>query len=92
MRLSSALSGAALLAAIVAFAVTGALSLRAQVEPFYAVVRGIVAFLGVLWLARWSASALDALGPVRDKPGSPAVPGEGRESDARTQTRSDISR
>jgi len=46
-----------------AFGLTGALSLRAGVEPLYAVVRSIAAFLAVVWLARWSAAVLvgDAL-------------------------------
>lgn len=62
MRATSLMSNAALFVALAAFVVTGSLSLRAQVEPLYAVLRSIGAFAGVLCLARWSAGALDALG------------------------------
>lgn len=71
MTPSKALSGASLVVALAAFALTGALSLRAQVEPLYAVLRGIGAFTGVLCLARWSAAALDSIAPSNDA-GSPA--------------------
>ncbi len=62
MDATKALSGLSLAVALAAFGVTGALALRAQVEPFYAVLRSMAAFIGVLCLARWSASAVDALG------------------------------
>jgi len=62
MSMSSAVSIASVVAALTAFAVTGALSLRAQVEPLYAVLRSIGAFLGVLWAARWGARVVEALG------------------------------
>ena len=67
MQLSKALSRASLAVGLAAFGLTGALSLRAQVEPFFAVLRSIGAFAGVLCLARWSAAALDYL----DIPGGP---------------------
>jgi len=70
VTLSNVVSGAALAAALIAFAVTVVLSLRAQVEPLWAMVRAIGAFLGVLWMARWSVGVLDALGPVSEGPGS----------------------
>jgi len=71
MTPSKALSGASLVVALAAFALTGALSLRAQVEPLYAVLRGVGAFAGILCAARWSASILDLVGPD-DAPNSPA--------------------
>jgi len=62
VTLSNVVSGVALAAALIAFAVTVVLSLRAQVEPLYAVLRSIGAFLGVLWAARWGARVVEALG------------------------------
>ncbi len=70
MTLGNVVSGAALAAGLIAFAVTVVLSLRAQVEPLWAMVRAIGAFLGVLWMARWSVGVLDALGPASEGPGS----------------------
>jgi hypothetical protein len=70
MTPSKALSGASLVA-LAAFALTGALSLRAQVEPLYAVLRGIGAFAAILCVARWTASILDLVGPD-DAPNSPS--------------------
>jgi len=48
--------------ALAAFALTCALSLLAEVEALHAMLRGIAAFAGVYWLARWSAGVLEALG------------------------------
>ena len=73
--MSDIVARAALGVALGAFGVTGALSLRAQVEPLYAVVRGIVAFVGVLWAARWSANALDALAAPGSAAGTREQPG-----------------
>ena len=70
MPLSRVLSGASLAVGIAAFALTGALSLRAHVEPFYAVLRSIGAFAGVLCLTRWSAAALESLDAPDDRPSS----------------------
>jgi len=67
MKLSSVVSGVTLGVSVGAFGLTGALSLRAGVEPLYAVVRGILVFLGVVWLARLAANALDLLGPIDDE-------------------------
>ena len=80
MSLGSLLSRASLLVALAAFGVTGALSLRARVEPLYLVLRSIAAFLGVLWLARCGAGVLDSLGPGEEaRPeGEPGAPGEPR--------------
>jgi hypothetical protein len=64
MKLSNIVSGATLAVGVGAFGLTEALSLRAGVEPLYAVARAIVAFMVVVCLARWSANALDALGPI----------------------------
>jgi len=50
-----------LFVALGAFALTGALSLAAQVEPLYVVLRSIAAFLAVLYVTRVSASVLDSL-------------------------------
>jgi len=58
MRLSNVVSGVTLGAGVGAFGFTGALSLRAGVEPLYAVIRSIVAFTLVVWLARWTAGLL----------------------------------
>ena len=63
MNASKILSGLSLFVALTAFGLTGALAIRARVEPFYAVLRSIVAFIGVLCLARWSAGVVEALGP-----------------------------
>ena len=63
MQLSRALSGASLAVGLAAFALTGALSLRAHVEPFFAVLRSVGAFAAVLCLTRWSAAALDSIEP-----------------------------
>jgi len=49
-------------AGLAAFALAGALSMRAQVEPLYVVLRSIAAFLGVMWLARWSGGVVEAVG------------------------------
>ena len=70
MQLSRALSGASLVVGLAAFALTGALSLRAHVEPFYAVLRSVGAFAAVLCLSRWSAAALDSIEPSDDRPPS----------------------
>ncbi len=48
-------------AALAAFALAGGLSLAAGVEPLYAVVRGIAAFLGVLIVCRWLAGLCQVL-------------------------------
>jgi len=64
MKLSSLVSGVTLGVSVGAFGLTGALSLRAGVEPLYAVIRAIIAFVAVIWLARAAANALDLLGPV----------------------------
>jgi len=66
VKLSNLVSGATLAVGVVAFGLTGALSLRAGVEPLYAVGRGIAAFVAVIWTARAAANALDVLGPVVD--------------------------
>jgi len=77
MQLSKVLSGASLAVGLAAFALTGAFSLRAQVEPFFAVLRSIGAFAGVLCLARWSAALLDYLDIPSDRPPSAAeLPGD----------------
>ena len=68
MNASSAFSGLSLVVALIAFGLTGALAIRARVEPFYAVLRSIVAFVGVLCLARWSASVVETLGPANPPP------------------------
>ena len=67
MKISDLVSGAALAVGVTAFGLTGALSLRAGVEPLYAVARGIAAFVAVVWVARAAANALDVLGPVADE-------------------------
>ena len=66
MKLSNLVSGATLAVGVAAFGLTGALSLRAGVEPLYAVARAIAAFVAVIWVARAVANALDVLGPVGD--------------------------
>ena len=66
MKISDLVSGVSLAVGVTAFGLTGALSLRAGVEPLYAVARGIAAFVAVIWVARAAANALDALGPVGD--------------------------
>jgi len=66
MPLSRILSGASLAVGLTAFALTGALSLRAHVEPFYAVLRSVGAFAAVLCVTRWSAAALDSIEPPDD--------------------------
>ena len=71
MQLSRVLSGASLAVGLAAFALTGALSLRAHVEPFYAVLRSVGAFTAVLCLTRWSAAALDSIEPPDDRSPSP---------------------
>jgi len=73
MPLSRVLSGASLAVGITAFALTGALSLRAHVEPLFAVLRSVGAFAGVLCVTRWSAAALDSLEPPDDR--SPSAGG-----------------
>ncbi len=87
MRLSKVLSGASLAVALVAFGLAGALSLRSHVEPFYAVLRSVGAFGGVLFLARWSASALESV----EGPAGQAPPAEqrskGHEAGTRRPTR-----
>jgi hypothetical protein len=65
MDASKALSGISLAVALIAFGLTGALAIRARVEPLYAVLRSIVAFVGVLCLARWSTSVVESLGSPR---------------------------
>ena len=67
MKLSNVVSGLTLAVSVGAFGLTGALSLRAGVQPLYAVIRGIAAFIAVIWLARTAASALDVLGPVPEE-------------------------
>jgi hypothetical protein len=62
MKLRDVISGVTLVVGVGAFGLTEALSLRAGVEPLYAVIRAIVAFTAVVWLARWSANALDGFG------------------------------
>lgn len=86
MKASTVLSGFSLGIAIGACGLAGALSLRAGVEPLYAVVRGIAAFGAVLFAARWSAGLLDSVAAAaRDHEG--VVPGlearEGRSGDER---------
>jgi len=61
VKASTILSGFSLGVAIGACGLAGALSLRAGVEPLYAVIRGIAAFGAVLCAARWSAGVLDSL-------------------------------
>lgn len=61
VKASTVLSGVSLGIAISACGLAGALSLRAGVEPLYAVIRGIAAFGAVLFAARWSAGVLDCL-------------------------------
>lgn len=73
MQLSRVLAGVSLAVGLAAFALTGALSLRAHVEPFFAVLRSVGAFAGVLCLTRWSAAALDSLEPSDDR--SPSAGG-----------------
>ncbi len=67
MQLSRMLSGVSLVVGLAAFALTGALSLRAHVEPFYAVLRSVGAFAAVLCLTRWSAAVLESLEPPDDQ-------------------------
>ncbi len=67
MKMSKALSGVSLLVALSAFGLAGVLSLRVQVEPLYAVLRSIGAFLGVLVVTRWFISVLDSL-PTDHRP------------------------
>ncbi len=62
MSLSSVASRVSVTVALAAFALTCALSLLAEVEALHAMLRGIAAFAGVYWLARWSAGVLEALG------------------------------
>lgn len=62
MKLHDVISGVTLAVGVGAFGLTEALSLRAGVEPLYAVIRAIVVFTAVIWLARWSATALGAVG------------------------------
>jgi len=86
VKASTVLSGFSLGIAIGACGLAGALSLRAGVEPLYAVVRGIAAFGAVLFAARWSAGLLDSVAATAsDHEG--AVPGlearEGRSGDER---------
>ena len=76
MPLRRVLSGASLAVGLTAFALTGALSLRAHVEPFFAVLRSIGAFAAVLCLTRWSAAALDSIEPPDDR-----SPSAGRSTD-----------
>jgi hypothetical protein len=64
MKLSNVVSGITLVVGVGAFGITEALSLRAGVEPLYAVIRAIIAFTAIVWLARWSANALGAFGLV----------------------------
>lgn len=80
MQFSRVLSGVSLAVGLTAFALTGALSLRAHVEPFYAVLRSVGAFAAVLCLTRWSAAALDSIEPPDDR--SPSA--GGRTDDAAT--------
>lgn len=75
MQVNEVLSRMALGVATGAFGLAGALSLRAGVEPLYAVVRGIVAFVAVLWLARFSVGLLDTLGTAGASPGPPSGAG-----------------
>ena len=84
MPLSRCLSGVILTVAMGALGLTGALSLRAEVEPLYAVLRGILAFMAVLAVGRWSATALDSLGPITgDRGGSPPSDGPVQHSERR---------
>ncbi len=48
-------------AALGAFALAGGLSLLAGVEPLYAVMRGIGAFLAVLLVCRWLTGLCEVL-------------------------------
>jgi len=87
MNMSKALSGAGLLVALSAFGLTGALSLRAQVEPLYAVLRSVGAFVGVLFVARWSAGILDSLPSAGGRPQQPEGGGDREERDRVGRTR-----
>lgn len=62
MSFGDFIARASVFAGLAAFALTGALSVRAQVEPLYVVLRSIAAFLGVMWLARWGGGVLEVLG------------------------------
>ncbi len=61
MSVGGMVSQISLFVALGAFALTGALSLAAEVEPLYVVLRSIAAFLAVLYVTRVSASVLDSL-------------------------------
>ena len=92
MQVSEVLSRVALGVATGAFGLAGALSLRAEVEPLYAVVRGIIAFAAVLWLARFSAGLLDALGTAGRSPGPPSGAGPTEQDEKRRGSRKTIGR
>jgi hypothetical protein len=62
MSLGDFIARASVFAGLAAFALAGVLSVRAQVEPLYVVLRSIGAFLGVMWLARCGGSVVEALG------------------------------
>jgi len=62
MSFGELIERASVFAGLAAFALAGGLSVWAQVEPLYVVLRSIAAFLGVMWLARWGGSVVDALG------------------------------
>lgn len=62
MSFGDVIARASVFAGLGAFALAGALSVWAQVEPLYVVLRSIAAFLGVMWLARWGGSVVEILG------------------------------
>jgi hypothetical protein len=86
MDASKGLAGLSLAVALTAFGMTGMLAIRARVEPLYAVLRSIVAFVGVLCLARWSTSVVESLGSGRP-PSRPDRDGSSGGGDERTQRR-----
>ena len=92
MQMNEVLSRVALGVATGAFGLAGALSLQAGVEPLYAVVRGIVAFAAVLWLARFSLGLLDALGTAGGNPGPPSGAGSTEQDEKRQGSRNTIGR
>jgi hypothetical protein len=61
MKFAALVSGLSLGTALAAFALTGSISVHVGVEPLYALLRGIAAFLGVLLAARCVAGIFDAM-------------------------------
>lgn len=64
MRPSQALAPIGPRLALLAMIVAVALSARVGVENLFCMVRGIVAFVGTLWLFRFGAGILDFLAPA----------------------------